>query len=339
MTTNFRILFTLTLSHSYYQKGCKDFEFILPADTCKVLWNGKLLVRTREGLLTVLYEAGEDGEALGSAKDRHFKAGLKLQNPYFSNFTDLPFDARTVTPLYQNLTSPTALNAAQDTWLSGNIFSHVLTDSARPVTVSLKPSDGPVLQSETITAADDRTSVSYNLTGQQTGVYVIEEQYPGSTVSRTYYSDPELAQQGVFGILDILIDPSFYTSAPNFQLAFTAKEETLKYYLVAKNYSEAEMTQMSVTDAGFTEESRPQVQFSKLTTEAWTEDDFDPALLNGDDIHLLLFRSQSVVSRQESARKKIQLKKHNDVLITHLPQPGPSRTGSDLIIHLSKPKP
>lgn len=236
---------------------------------------------------------------------------------------------------------PTVLDAPLEPKIVGDVFTHALAGDERPVTLLLKNAEGNVLhfpdQPNTITAAHALDTVSFNLTGQDAGLYTVEEQYPTSTITRQYYSDAELAGQGVFGIVDIQIANSFYATPPAFEISFAAKQETLKYYLVAHNYSAAEMAQLSVNDAGFADDGRSEVQFSKLGTAAWTAADLSPTLLNDGNASLLLFRSQVLVSRQEQARKKIQLRKNGEVLIEHLPQPGASHVGSDLVVHVSKP--
>ena len=64
MTTTFRILCTLAIAHSYYSDGCRDFDFVIPADTTGVFRNGKLIAKVLDGALTVLYEADEGASAL-----------------------------------------------------------------------------------------------------------------------------------------------------------------------------------------------------------------------------------------------------------------------------------
>lgn len=39
----FRILFTLRLSHDYYGGACRDFRFLFPSDTQKLMQNGQLV--------------------------------------------------------------------------------------------------------------------------------------------------------------------------------------------------------------------------------------------------------------------------------------------------------
>jgi hypothetical protein len=55
-----------------------------------------------------------------------------------------------------------------------------------------------------------------------------------------------------------------------------------------------------------------------------------------------LFRSAVGVTetpfpRRDGGRKKIRLSMNGDVLFENLPQPGPDKSDSDMIIHISKP--
>ena len=339
----FRTLFKATISHTYYSQGCRDFIFIIPADTAQLLKSGKLIAKMREDKLYVLFEADETDTALVSIEGKTLRIGLKLLNPFFSNFTDLDFDFNSSRPLYQNLSTPDALDAAQAITLVGKVFSHSLADTERPVTVTLKDAKGQVLQTDTITATNDRLTVSYDLTGQAAGAYSVEESYSGNTKTTAYYSDAELQGEGIFGVIEIKIDSTFYTRPPEFVLSFAAKQETLKYYVVAKNYRDSEFAQLSVLDAGFTGEGRTQINFTKVIPDDFTEDDISPTLLGNGDAQIALFKSETAVTRQEKARKNIQLQKQKnggvEELIKHLPQPAADKANADLIVQLVKPKP
>lgn len=266
MTTQFRTLFTVNISHAYYNEGCKDFDFVFPADTAQLLRNGKLIAKVRDGVLYVLFEADKSGNVLVSIAEKTLRIGLKLLNPFFSNYTDLAFNSSTL--LYRNTGSPAVL------------------DPPQPTTIN---------------------------------------------------SDPEFLQLGVSGIIEIKIDGGFYVAAPAFRIGFNAKQEQLKYYIVARNFNDTEIGQISVADNGFTEDMRPQVIFTKVFPAEFIADDIPPSLLGGIDTKVVLFKSQGMVARREKSRKKIQLNKNGEVLITHLPQPGAQSTNGNLFINISKP--
>lgn len=339
MTTKFRMLFTVGITHAYYSGRCKDFAFVVPADTAQALRNGKLLAKVRDGKLHVLLEADAADAALASATGMTLRFGLVLLKRSLANVTAFDFDFRSARPLYRNGTQAEVLDAAEERILVGKMFSHAFTDSARPVTATLKDRHGRILQTETIEASHDRSTVSYDLTSREAGPYTVEEDYSSTTGSRPYYVDTELHRQGVLGVLEIEIGGGFYSSPPDFEIIFHAKEETLKYYVVAKNFNDADLDQLTVTDVGFADDGRPQVHFTKVAVASFTPEDIAPALLLAQDggAKAALFKSQSPVARQDKARRKIQLKKNGEVLIKNLPQPAEDQAKADVIFQLSKP--
>ena len=333
MITSFRTLCTLAVTHTYYSEGCRDFGFIVPVDTAEVLGNGRLLVKTREGVVHVLFEADAAGVPLRPLVGARLRFGMQLQNPVFATMTD-PVAA---TPLYRNAAVPASLDPPVAVRLTGRLFSHNLTRSIRPVTVSLRTSSGQELETATITAEHDRTAVSFDLSGHQPGIHLLAEAYPAETLTSLYYVDSELQRSPIFGVVEVEIADSFYTTPPALTIPFTAKEDTLKYYLVAGNYTGAEFAALSVTDTGFTEDKRPQILFDRVESPAFTARDISPALLARSGERVVLFQSRAPVARRERARKNIQLRKHGDVLIKHLPQVGAADVSGDVVIHISKP--
>ncbi|BAY09877.1 hypothetical protein [Calothrix sp. NIES-2098] len=336
----FRTLFTVSISHKYYLQGCKDFSFIIPSDSAQLLTNGKLIAKIREGILYVLFAADEPEFQLTG---KTLSIGLKLLNPFFSNFTDLDFNTNSFHPLYTNATNPEVLDGGIPVTLVGRVFSYSLSNTTRPLTVMLKNADGQILQTDTI--ADDRANITYDLNGQTAGVYTVTEADSESIKTVNYYSSLELQREGIFGVLAITIADSFYTNPRAFTLSFAAKEETLKYYVVGKNYSDADIEQLAVADGG--EEGRSPINFTKVLAADFTDEDISPSLLGNGDAKIALFKSQTPLPRQEKARQKIQLRHlqqkdgevEERILIPHLPQPSGDRTNADLIIQLTKPKP
>ena len=338
MTTQFRGLFTINIDHGYYDaQAGQVFDFVIPEDTAQSLRNLKMLARVRDGAIHLLFEADETGAGRIPAGGKRLRFGLRLTNPFFSNVTDLGgFGSGGAIPLYQNTGS--TLSSPQKAILVGTLLNHPITRIERPVTVTLKGSTGQILQAEEITADQSRTAVVFDLTGRDVGVYTIEETYSGGTGSALYYSDAALLKTGISGVVEIGLHNDFYAVAPKFKITFKAKEETLKYYVVARNYTDAEFNQLSVTDTGFGADGRPEVRFTKVPSGALTVDDASPArLLEDSGGKLVLFKSIGKVARREKARRNIQLNKNGSVMVAHLPQPGIDRSNSDLYIHVFKP--
>ena len=148
--------------------------------------------------------------------------------------------------------------------------------------------------------------------------------------------DNELIREGLFCLVEITMDAGFYAAPPAFAVAFQARAETLKYYVVARNYTVGEFNQLDVSDAGFAADVRPQIQFDRIPPSSFTTNEIPAAQLGGGDDRVTLFRSQQPVARQAKARKRIQLARNNDVIIAQLPQPGAAAATADLVVHVSK---
>lgn len=150
--------------------------------------------------------------------------------------------------------------------------------------------------------------------------------------------DRELMREGPFCLVEIALQAAFYAAPPAFQVAFEAREETLKYYVVARNYADGEFGQLAVSDAGFGTDGRPRIDFTRVAASDFAAEDPPPALLaGGGEAKVTLFRSQQPVARQEKARKRIQLARSTNIIIPHLPQPGAAAATASLVVHLSKP--
>jgi hypothetical protein len=141
----------------------------------------------------------------------------------------------------------------------------------------------------------------------------------------------------VAAVVEITVDAGFYGDPPALQLAFQAREEVLSYYVVAAGYTNSEFAGLSVTDAGFAAEARPEIEFDAIAQESFGGTELPPALLAPGGERVVLFRSQAPLARRERGRGRIQLTRLEDVLMANLPQPGVERAKADLIIHLSKP--
>jgi hypothetical protein len=337
MRIRFEPLFSVAATHAYYQGPCRDIGFVVPRDSAQTLLSGRLVAKVLEGTLRLFFDVGEDDAPLVRVVGQTVRIGLTLLNRSFGNFTAMGSTPGATLAVYRNDASPTALDAPIMAVLRGQVLAHPLADPARPVTVTLESATGGVVAAETVTAVHGRTSVSFDLMAQPSGAYVVREQYPGNIHhTTTCYVDPELARAGVFGVVEITIDAGFYAAAPEFPLAFDARQETLKYYLVVRGYSPAEVGQLAVSDAGFSEDARPEVTFTRVEAGAFAPGDLPAPLLANGDATVVLFQSQAPVARREKGRRRIQLSRNGEVLIGNLPQPGAERANADLIVHLSR---
>ena len=337
MSTTFGILFSVKIAHTYYTNECTDFEFVIPPDTAFLAHRGKIITRTSKGIFYALCEKDEAGVPLIPVTDQTFRVGLQLKNPHVSNFTRQDFKTGTM-PLYRIQTTPANLDSLEEVILKSSVFSHQLSKTTRPVTVTLKDIKDNTLKTVVFPDSSDSTPVSIDLTTYPSGLYNITEIYNSSTKKFNYYVDPDLTRQQVYAIVEIKVTNSFYSpTPPEFSVRFTAKEETLKYYVVGKNYSSAELSHLSITDVGYNEDARPQLQFTRISQGGFVASDISPSLLTDSISKVVLFKSQSPVSRLEKPRRKIQLSRNSDLIMKHLPLPGINKSTSDIIIQISKP--
>lgn len=334
MTTQFKTLFTLSVTHEYYDGACPDFDYVSPASTRKLLNNGKLLGKARDGVLHCLYEADAGGAPLRPSAGARLVFGLRLTNPHFNNFTVVDSANRTL--LYRNQIAVSALDSAQPVEITASHLRHELISSSGSIDLNLIDRDARTLQSVTL---DSGTADEFNfdLGGLPGGYYRVEEDDGVSPQTRDYYLEPELHRRGVFGIAEIAIDPTFYTTPPAFEIAFSARQEILKYYVVANNYSATDFSKLSISDEGFSEEGRPEIVFDRVAAASFSSAEIAPELLDQGDARIDVFKSQSALARRHRARRHLQLKLNGDVLVAHLPAPGSDKVRSELIIHVAKP--
>lgn len=336
MKSSFGIVFSIKIAHTYYPGDCQDFDFIIPPKTQQVARNGRIITKDNQGILYALCERNENGSPRVPLTGAVLRFGLRLKNPFFSNFTRSDISSDSIA-YYVNHPVPTLLANAVPMRLTGPLFAHPLSKATRPVTVTVNDSGDVTLDSRIITDPGDQGPFPLDLRKYDSGSFTLVEKYASSTVKTSYFMDPDLLSMNLFGIIEIRINNSFYTNPPVFTLQFTAKEELLKYYVVGKKYSSDDLNAIQVVDSGFTEQGRTQILFQRVKQDAFSPNDISPGLLTGENSHVVLFKSQSAVSRSDLPRKKIQLTKNSDVVIAQLPQPGSDQQGSDIIIQISKP--
>jgi hypothetical protein len=339
MTTRFLVLCTLDVTHVYYGGGaCRDFTFVAPADTGAVLRRGRLLMKTLDGRLYILFEADDNDAPLTPIPGAVLRIGLHATNTAFVNFTALTFAPGPEVAVYTNGAGNAQLGAATTAIPTGRLLTRTLTQAARPVTVTVTNAVGPAPATATITAALDRPDVSFDFGAFRPGLYTVTESYPNNvTHAATYYFDPELAREPLVGVVEIAIASAFYANPPSLAIAFDAKAETLKYYVVARDYTDPEFDQIGVSQ--FVAQGQPEITFTRKLPAAFAASDLSPALLASGGAKLALFHSDAPVKRRAGGYARVQLSRNGEVIISNLPQVTADRTNADVIVHLSKPKP
>ncbi|OYY94813.1 MAG: hypothetical protein B7Y41_04380 [Hydrogenophilales bacterium 28-61-23] len=333
MKISFAPLATVSIAHGYYSGGCRDIEFLPSAGTQSLLRAGRMLARMLDGQLHLLYEAESPGVPVSSLAGKSLHFGLRLTNPSFENITEPVLADASLTPFFTNAALPGALDAARGVALVAGLYTHAPSRATRPVRLSLRDAAANTLD---VRQASEATT-SYDLRGLPSGEYLIEEDYgAGVSLARQLFVDAELRDTGVWGLLSLRIDAAFYASAASFALNFAAREETLRYYVVAKNWPPAEFDQLNVVDAGFSTEGRDEIAFTRLVAP-FPNGFINASLLGDGSAQIAVFQSQTEVARRERGLRKLHLSRNATVLIEHLPLPGPERAKADLIVHLSKP--
>lgn len=151
---------------------------------------------------------------------------------------------------------------------------------------------------------------------------------------------PALWRDGALGLIDITIDPGFYTRAASFQIRFRARSDTWRYYVVVKGFSNGDVDQLAVQPQTSGAPAPGDVSFEKVAPAQLTAEEKSRSdVLATDGAKVLLFRSVTGIPRRETGAKQMQLMRNTEAVIERLPQPGKRRGTADLIVQLSKSKP
>lgn len=329
MSIRFLPLATLSIGHDFYSDGrCRDFDFVLAADGRAQLATARLLARSRDGRLHLLFEAADDGTPLLPMSGQILRVGLRLNHRQFANFTTPTLANGWQLACYSNRVDPTALAAPIAALPVGDLYAPAPRLAKRPLGLRLRDASGVTLAEQTVTGVD---AAAFDLRPYGFGHFTVDEDDGDEQHATAFYRHPEFAAASLYGVVDIHLHASLHATPAALEVDFTARSEILSYYVVAQRYGASEFNQLAVADNGFAEDSRAEVKFDRLAS------DIDPALLGGTTENTLLFRSQVPVARSERGLRKIQLARGNSVLVEHLPQPGAERVQAQHVIHLSKP--
>lgn len=164
------------------------------------------------------------------------------------------------------------------------------------------------------------------------GCYLVTQQAGSVTKSQPLILSPNLAEEGVWGVVKIKIFPSFWnpTTPPDFNVGFKAREETLDYYVVAPKTWAGAFDGLSISNAT--------LSFNKIPQTDSSNDGISPELLGvPKNSRAMLFRSNSPVTRSAATSLSIQLARGEKTLVKNLPLPGAEMPSARFVVHLSKP--
>lgn len=332
MSICFRPLLQVEVAHAYYQGACPDIDFVVPGTT-PALAAGKLLTRVRDGRLTILFEADEAGHPRRDLHGTTLLIGLRVINPYFANFTETPLVPAGL-PLYGNRLQPATLDPAVAAEFIAPRQRIAPAPTARPLTLRWQLGATPLVE-QTLTAGQDEAFFATR--DWPDGRYTLSETAGGPAQESHWLQSPALAGEGLWGMLALTVDRSFYPNPPTFRIALQARRERLQYYIVARNFGAAEFGQLQLADAGAGEQGRAVLGFDKITPDLFTVDDLPASALGDAAARIVLFQSQTPVARRAGGYRKLQLRRNAEILVQHLPQAASDRAQARFIVHLAKP--
>jgi hypothetical protein len=330
---DFRPLWTLEVRHAFFGGACDALEFLVPPSTQLALAGAHAIARPRDGRLHVLYEAGENGQPLSTLAGRRFLFGLQPREPSFELITVPLGIASGDTALWRNSPDADALAGPGAVRTSGEQLRIEPRSAQRPLTVRLFDATD-TQRAQTLLDTGDEAWTPPGLFTR--GAWRVEEDDGnGPPQSWRLHVEPELA--GAWGLLELTVDAGHIAAGHAFALSFAARSDTLRYYVVASRFGEAEFNQVQVLDNGFAAESRPAIQFNRVLPAAFGAGHLAPGLLDpSGNARIALFEAQASVARRARGPSGLELHRNGDLLIGNLPQPGADRPDAQFVVHLSQ---
>ena len=330
---DFHPLWTLEVQHAFFGGTCDALEFLVPPSTQLALAGAHAIARPRDGRLHVLYEAGENGQPLSPLAGRRFLFGLQPREPSFELITVPLGVASGDTALWRNAPDADALTSADAVRMSGERLRIEPRSPQRPLTVRLFDATDTQRAQTLLDTVDEAWTPPGLFTR---GAWRVEED-DGNGLPQSWrlHVEPELA--GAWGLLELTVDAGHIAAGHAFTLSFAARSDTLRYYVVASRFGEAEFNQVQVLDNGFAAESRPAIQFNRVLPAAFGAGHLAPGLLDpSGNARIALFEAQASVARRARGPSGLELHRNGDLLIGNLPQPGADRPDAQFVVHLSQ---
>jgi hypothetical protein len=341
MNTAFRQVLQIDLQHSFYKENkCSDFDVFAVSDTVKLLRNRQAIFSFKQsfGKLLILENSGGTSAAHPIATADALVFGMQLLNIRLANITT-EWPAQKKIFLFTNvgnLTDPSIAPVElirSEISLSGKIVTHkIISNSA--LQLDIKNESGQVIDSRRIDAGSANTEQAFDLQGFENGLFTITETVGLVTTDYNYYADDTLQFKNIFGLIRIVNQSAFpfnYDGKPVYQISFTAKSSTWKYYVVAPGLPGTDAgTVLSLADIGRTGPAT--ILFSK--TYPIPAGDKTAPMLFKDLSKVVLFTTTSALVYQQIPRQQIELRKGAMTLIGNLPNPDTSKPTSEMFIYV-----
>lgn len=346
-------LFNLKISHDYYKNGLAKGVHLIPTKkTVGLLKNGKMLLKHLANQIVVLYRGLNEIPPVNPpkpfidlGKDFKFTFAIEVENKAeFLNITKL----NDGTEIYE---SGKIIYFKNDpTKASPEDITHTLIDSIRSSLFTyqfqLPTGTGDVdiiLLKISDNESETKVPTGKNALGQNLPLNYKLEQHANTNYSHAIdtrnlpygkykikittvgdetdikkeeliYIHDELAQQAIFGIVDILYDTTndkAYGITEEYNIVFSRKAAFWKYFLVEKE-APLVLPTYSIAENGLPVAPYGANTFSKITT---TE-------VNGNQA--TVFRSNAEIIFYEIPKLKIELKEGATIKIANLPNASPN---------------
>lgn len=326
-----RTLWTVEVRHAFFGGACDALAFTVPPATQRALAGAHLLARERDGRLFVMAGVDAADQPLLPLAGLNLVFGLQPRDANFALYTLPPAVADGDTPLWDNAADPDAIGAPRGVRLTGERPRIEPRSPQRPLALRLFDGAGAPAASATLQTGDESWTPRLPLTR---GDWRVEEQFGAEAPSSwTLRADPEL--RNAWGVLSLTVDAGHVANGQDFVLDFDARSETLRYYVVAERYAEADFAQVQVVDAGFAAEARPAITFDRVAPADFDASHLDPALLDPTgSARIALFEARTAVARRARGPSGLELHRNGDVLVGNLPQPGAERHDAQFVVHL-----
>jgi len=199
MSISYQIVFTADILHDYYKdKLCPDFEIFPSHDTSTRLRAQGMLWRFTGNRLTVAIRTDDDGKPYSPLSvSTKLKFYLKLNNPYFDNFTNLTYQPSTAQRYYFSNINQTQIGSTLH--LNSKIPSYNNTTNYPVGSFASNPSD------EIFEAIrNSENGDAHGLTEQAYWLNREEVQYVNSNdlVEITPHLDGDVVYSDIFGIME-----------------------------------------------------------------------------------------------------------------------------------------